>query len=169
MVRLDELRSMVARAAGEPPRARGISDFAAWLPADASTDVKEYLLQLVCDVGYLASGIRVLSVSGLEAENSEFAHPGRDLLPAGFIVLATSIGGNAICASVDGSGVFWADQSAFGGDLLSFSNPDTGEWIEVEASSTNVPRVLVQLAPSLEEFLTALLNDELLDRLNKLD
>lgn len=65
--------------------------------------------------------------------------------------------------------VFWADQSTFGSEVLSYRNPETNEWVELPFRRENLPAVMVHLSDDLGEFLADLLAGDLADRLEALD
>lgn len=132
-------------------------------------DVRDYLLYCLPSKGYEASGLRIKSLQLLEQENLQHAVPGALLAPFGLLVVATSIGGNAVCFDNCNGEVHWAETSRFSEDGVSFADPTTGEWVEQPLGPGSVRRALVSLSPAIEEFLVALLNDILTKELDALD
>jgi hypothetical protein len=132
-------------------------------------DVREYLSRCLAKRGYVASGVNVKAFSELLDENIGEASPGRYIGPYGYLVIATSIGGNAICLHSPSGRVFWVDHSSIYDGGVSFQNKLTGEWTDLPISAENVGAALKPLAEQLEPFLVRLLGDDLLSDLELLD
>jgi hypothetical protein len=117
---------------------------------------------------YLASGVRLLPLVAICEEITDLV-PGARLFPFGYIPIATSIGGNAVCANTVGH-VFWANHDGWYEDHLLFHDRNMDEWIELyEYTPTNVERALVRLNIDFEAFLVAMLSDQLTEQLDRLD
>jgi hypothetical protein len=143
-------------------------ELAAFQPIIASPLVHPYFIMCLPTNVYSASGIRMLPLKWICEEAFELV-PGARLFAYGYIPIATSIGGNAICVRADGQ-VFWADHDSWYDDYILFHNRETDEWIELSGySPAHVEQALVPLANNFEQFLFALLNDELTKQLEELD
>ena len=130
--------------------------------------IGEYVTTLTPREIYCASGVRVLPLKTIRNEIIPGAGPGGYMFPHGYLVFATSIGGNAICFSSRG-GVVWADHDSFTDDLITYKNRTTGEWRSVSFARDNIELAIVKLADNSPKFLTELLNDELKNSLDSLD
>lgn len=85
-------------------------------------------------------------------------------------MIATSIGGNAICFHSPSGKVFWADHGSFSPDSISYKERSSGEWKYLyEYTPANVETALVPLSSNIERFLTELLSDKLTEQLEALD
>jgi hypothetical protein len=91
-----------------------------------------------------------------------------DLFPRGYLVIATSIGGNAVCFHESGA-VYWFDHSSFYDGRVSYKDRRTGEWIYEDLTDESIARAGVLLSPRIEPFLEQLLTDRLTERLDALD
>ena len=117
-----------------------------------------------------ASEVRLLPLDAIEQEMAEGAAPGSFIRPYGYLVVASSIGGNAICFHSPSGKVFWADHVSFAADCISFKERTTGQWKYLyEYTSENVEKALVPLADDIEIFLRDLLTDRLTKQLEALD
>lgn len=133
------------------------------------SDIDQYLrlcLPLVC---YGASGLDVLNLEAILEENEEEVTPGGYINPAGFLVVATSIGGNAVCFDVNTGNVYWADHGRFSEVRILSVDSKTGEMECYETLPENVIKGMVLLDTSIENFLCELLQDKLEDELEELD
>src|SRR5206468_12508932 len=103
-------------------------------------------------------------------EMAEGAAPGSFIRPYGYLVVASSIGGNAVCFHSPSGKVFWADHVSFAPDCISFKDRTTGEWKYLhEYTPQNVAKALVPLDEDIESFLKDLLKDRLTKKLEALD
>lgn len=117
-----------------------------------------------------ASDVRLLPLDAIEQEIAEGAAPGSFIRPYGYLVVASSIGGNAICFHSPSGKVFWADHVSFAADCISFKDRATGQWKYLyEYTPENVEKALVPLADDIESFLNDLLVDRLTKQLEVLD
>lgn len=128
----------------------------------------EYLASLTPQDGYRASGITVLPLLGIKQEAQELA-PGARLLPHGYLVFATSVGGNVICFDSGSGRVVWADHDSFGEDDITYKDRTTGKYRTVPFTTKNVAQAVVPIADDFAGFLTELLHDRLERRLDELD
>lgn len=139
------------------------------IPADTHSDVVQYLQHLLPTEMYFASGIRVKTAKGIVEENAEGVAPGGYISPHGYLVVATSIGGNAVCIECKTGATFWADRSSFSDDEISYENRSTGVWVDLPFTAENVAKALVPVEYSLEVFIEKLLTDQLEDFFDELD
>lgn len=117
----------------------------------------------------LVSGVRLKSLGGIVEENTGAVAPGGFIFPLGYIVIATSIGGNAVCVNRINSAVCWADHDHFSADGIHGEDRLTGEWMDLPLSHENSRRVLVALESNLEDFLVKLLTDQYTELFDSLD
>ena len=128
----------------------------------------EYLATLTPQDGYLASGVTVMPLDGIRQEVQELA-PGARLLPHGYLVFATSVGGNAVCFDSRSGRVVWADHDSFGEDDITYKDRTTGKYRTVPFTAENVAQAVVPIADDFAGFVTELLHDRLERRLDELD
>ena len=103
-------------------------------------------------------------------EMGEASAPGSFIRPFAYLIIATSVGGNAICVHQATGQVFWIDHDSFSDDMISFRDRTTGEWQYLyEYSDVNVQRAMVPIAEAFDSFLIALLTDKLGAQLDVLD
>jgi hypothetical protein len=136
---------------------------------DCHIDVIEYLEKLVPIETYIASGIRVKTANGIIEENEEGVAPGGYLAPYGYLVIATSFGGNAICVNCATGATYWADQSSFTEDEISYENRETGDWVDLPFSADNILYALIPIEKEFETFLSKLLDNQFNELFDKLD
>ena len=164
------IRTLVTQRSGQPPEhvASGIVDELAG--QEPHPDVVEYLSHCLPISTYAASGVRVLPIQAIEREMGEASAPGSFIRPFGYVIIAISVGGNAICAHASTGRVFWANHDSFSSDTIMFENRATRDWEYLyEYSSENVERAMLLLSENVEAFFTDLLADRLSDRLDELD
>jgi hypothetical protein len=158
---LELLVSEIREASAQTPRHR---------PSAASTfgkvshhpDIAAYLTHCVCDDGYLAEGLQVCGFSRLLQENHESAALGKLIHPHGFLVLATSIGGNALCADAGTGHVYWFGHSQFTEHWIMWKDAETGELREAdEYSPENIRAAGIKVADSVEKVFHDLFAGEL--------
>jgi hypothetical protein len=128
----------------------------------------EYLATLTPQSGYQASGVAVLPLDGIRQEAQALA-PGARLLPHGYLVFASSVGGNAVCFDSQSGRVVWADHDSFGRDDITYKDRSTGKYRTVPFTPEHVAQAVVPLSDDFEAFLTELLHDKLEERLDELD
>jgi hypothetical protein len=124
---------------------------------NANEDLRQYVDRCLTVDGYAASGVHVAGVQRMLDENNDGAAPGFALFPRGYVTVATSVGGNAICVYRDGT-VWWADHSAFFDDVVSWRD-NAGRWREEPATEQSIRRALKPLSDNFEPFLVQLLRD----------
>lgn len=136
-----------------------------------SSDLREYLTTCLAIESYAASEVTVADFNGLMEENLGDAAPGGDIFRFGFLSIATSVGGNAVCVDTRTAEVFWADHTYFLDDLISYEDRSTGEYVHLRGAYTEetVRRALVLLSEDLGSFVESLLRDELTAALDELD
>ena len=128
----------------------------------------EYLSTLTPSSGYQASGITMLPLDGIRQEAQELA-PGARLLPHGYLVFASSVGGNAVCFDSRLGRVVWADHDSFSEDDITCKDRSTGKYRTVPFTPEHIAQAVVPLADDFETFLNELLHDRLEERLDELD
>ena len=129
-------------------------------------DLRVYLTRLLTSDGYEVSGVYVHSLDRIRDEL--LGSPGATLAPHGYLPVASSIGGNAVCFGMDGK-VYWADHTGWYEDTISFQNRETGKWKSIPFTKENIPKALVLLAEDVDSFLERFLAGELEDYLDDLD
>lgn len=135
-----------------------------------SPEVSLYLEKCLTPDGLTASGVRLHGFKRIVRENSAGVSPGGILLPLGYVIVATSIGGNGVAVDVETGDVYWVNNS----DVFS---DDDGDFITSPDPSNPYPRatretvqtIMVHLGSNLEIFLVELLNNELGTVLDRLD
>lgn len=133
-------------------------------------ELGEYLKHCTPREVVIASGVRLLPISAIRDEMVEGAAPGSFLRPFGYLVVATSVGGNAICFHGPSGKVFWADHTSFQTDSICYEDRSTRKWKYLyEYNPTNVMQALVELSVDSEKFLVELLDDRLTEKLCSLD
>jgi hypothetical protein len=133
-------------------------------------DIADYLRHCVPDDIVGASDIRILPLDAIEQEMADGVAPGSFIRPYGYLVVATSIGGNAVCFHLHSGKVCWADHDSFSSDCISYKDRSSGEWKYLyEYTPANVEKALVLLSPSIERFLIDLLSDRLMKQLEALN
>lgn len=137
---------------------------------DGHPDVDEYVRYCLPQRSYQASGVGVLDLQDILEEMHPEAAPGGLIRPFGYLIVASSPGGNAVCFQCATGKVFWVDHESFVDGEISFQNRSTDQWEFLhEYSPENVERAMVPLSDNIETFLIALLTDELTARFDDLD
>lgn len=135
-----------------------------------NSEIYQYLSTCLSDDDYTASGINVCSFLSLIQENLEEANPGKYIYPFGYLVIGTSIGGNAICFHEQTGMVVWADRACFMPQQVAYKEQNTGKWLYLEGySDENVNKAMYTISDNIEQFLIDLLNDRLQELLDELD
>lgn len=136
----------------------------------AHPDVDEYVRYCLPRDSYQACGVGVLGLGDMIAEMHPGAAPGGFIRPFGYLVIASSAGGNVVCFQSSTGKVSWADHESFTDGEISFQNRSTGEWEFLEEySPANVERAMVPVSDNIENFLTSLLTDRLESLFDELD
>jgi hypothetical protein len=168
-VNVDHIRYLVAARSGRPPVEATPETLARFATVLTSEPIRAYLRQCLPATGYRASGVAVLSADSIVAENLEAASPGQFIFPYGYLVVATSIGGNAVAFDAVEERVVWAYHDSFFDGLISFQG-EGGAWIDTpEYSREAVSRAVRVIDTDVERFLLGLLRDDETERLERLD
>ena len=132
--------------------------------------LREYLDRCLSIDGFDASGIGFLGVRQLERELIPESVPGGSLLKYGYILIATSIGGNAVVVDSATDLVYWAERTNFSGSMrLCWKDPGSAEYIYGEWTVDNVKTALIDMDYKLDDFIMESLSGKLEDRLDELD
>jgi hypothetical protein len=130
--------------------------------------VQDYLEKCLGVSTYTASGVSVLSLSDIREYAVKGCSPGGYILPFGYLVIAMSIGGNAVCFGNDGR-VYWADHDTFTSSIT-YHDRKTGIWEDWgNYTEEKVKEALLCISDSIEDFLLAFLTDKLTEQLEALD
>ncbi len=137
---------------------------------EVNPELKTYLETCLTPDGLTASGVRIHDFYRILAENQPEVTPGGVIFPLGYIVLASSIGGNALTVDLMTGEIFWIDS----GNV--FSDPD-GTFIVSDdlndpyprATRENLRTVMKLLADDPETFFVELIADKLTSILDELD
>ena len=131
--------------------------------------VHTYCTDLMTTEGVMASGLGLLGSDRVFDENHPDVTPGRMLNKYGFLVLAISIGGNALAVHVESGVVYWAEKSTFFYEGKVALREPSGEYSYQDCSPRAVEEALTKLSDDLGGFLYMLLADELIEKMNELD
>lgn len=168
-MRETNIAKLVERKLGRPPRTRVDEELNTVREFLSHPDIADYLRRYLPHEVLGASGVRVLPFSDIEQEMTTLA-PGVFVRPYGYLVIATSVGGNAICLHNPSGRVFWADHDSFCADSISYKDRASGEWKYLyQYSAANVEKAMVLLADEIPSFLEDLFSDRLSDKLDELD
>ena len=129
--------------------------------------IGQYLMELTPRETFFASGIRIQSLEGIKEEMQALT-PGSLIFNHGYLVFATSIGGNALCFHAASGKVFWADHT-MSHDSITYKDRRTSEWFNVPFTAESLEKALVPLSDNIQEFLKDLLEDKLTTQLDALD
>lgn len=164
------IATLIAQKSGKQPTSRRDDALVSLTDFLGQPEIAEYLRHCVPDGVVGASDVRVLPLDAIEREMAEAAAPGSFIRRYGYLVIGTSIGGNAICFHSPSGKVFWADHDSFSSDLILCKERSSGEWKYLyEYTAANVEKALVPLSNNIECFLTDLLSDRLTEDLETLD
>ncbi len=166
----EQIRTLVTQKSGQPPQPQDDPALDELVDEAAHPDVREYLRRCLPLETYLASEIRVLPWEAIVREMGEGSAPGSFIRPFGYLVFATSVGGNALCLHQTTGRVLWTDHDSFSDDMIMFQNQATRSWEYLyEYTAANVERAMVPISENVEDFMTALLTDQLRAQLVALD
>jgi hypothetical protein len=166
----DLIKKLVAKKTSGRPLICDESKLAPLSEFLSHPEIGEYLRYCLPSDMVSASGIRLLTLDSILQEMSNGSAPGSFISPFGYIIVATSIGGNAVCVHSPSGRVFWADHTGFGPDSISFKDAATGKWkYHHQYTRENVSEALVPLSDNFEVFLIELLEDRLESQLDALD
>jgi hypothetical protein len=164
---LELLVSEIREASAQTPRHRP-SAASAFGKVSHHPDIAAYLTHCVCDEGYVAERLRVSGFSRLLEENRESASPGKLIHKFGFLILATSAGGNALCADAGTGHVYWFGHSQFTDHWITWNDPETGASKEAdEYSADNIRAAGIKVSDSLEQVFHDLFAGELGEFIDK--
>lgn len=158
---------VTAKAGGSPVRLQPhqLQDFAGCF---AHADIRDYLTGCLPVDGYTASGIYVHNLDRIRGEVCAGAGPGGFIFPHGYVVIASSVGGNAVCFHSPSGRVVWVDHTSFTDDTISYKDRATGKWCYLPFAAENIERAVILLSDDIESFLTDLLHDRLEANLDEL-
>ena len=129
----------------------------------ANERVGHYLTHLTPQNVYMASGVRVLTLEAIRDEIHELS-PGAAVFRFGYLPVASSIGGHAICVSIPSTQVSWVPADRFSeGEVYS----DDGDLRRL--CHETVAQAVTVLNDDCERFLDGLLRDSYEDLLDALD
>lgn len=150
------------------------ADLAGVLPPEAASEVVEYFTRMLVPESYEASGIYIVGRDDLADAMQEC--PTELIASFGFIVVATSIGGNAVVVEARTGDVFWADHDSFNDvtDTISCPPPlherKTGDWTYVKGYSLeNILRALGRFDMKIAAFLSKCLDGAMEEFLDSID
>lgn len=167
---IEQVRTLVTQKSGKPPQKPDEGALGKLVDGAAHPDVIAYLRYCLPFETYLASEVRVLPWKVIVEEMGEGSAPGSFIRPFGYLIVASSVGGNVLCLHQKTGRVFWTDHTSFSDDMIMFRDQGTGSWAYLdEWTPTNVGRAMVPISENMETFLTALLTDQLTARLDALD
>jgi hypothetical protein len=167
---VDRLRNLVSSKSGHAPETTDERAIAPIRELLKHTDVEEYARFCLPGKTYRVCGSAVQCLGDIIGEMHPEAAPGGWIGSYGYLIIASSAGGNAVCLQSSTGKVFWADHESFADDSIGYQNRSTGDWVFFEEySAERVEEAMVPLSESLEEFLTALLTDQLEETLDSLD
>lgn len=165
---LQRIADAVLKATGAPPRPTRADEREGLGPALVHADIREYVSYCLPSQPFMASGVEVKTFVGILEEVAPGVSPGGVLLRFGYLPIATSISGNAVCLDGVGGTVTWADHESFLGDLVSRELPN-GAWEDLPLSAASVKLAMKPLASEIEPFLLRLLRGELDEFLEDFD
>jgi hypothetical protein len=162
------IKALIARRGGEL-----VTVSPEWVdrftPCLGHEDVREYLSECITAEGLSASGMAVKDRELLEEENLYQASPGMYVFDYGYLVIATSVGGNAVCLDGNSGGVVWVDHSSLSDFGVSYKDRETNEWVDLPLDAENLRKALIPLSDDIESFLVRFFGDELTATLDALD
>ncbi len=131
--------------------------------------VGAYLRELTPSENYIASSVRILHLQQIKMEILQGAAPGGYIFPFGYLVFATSIGGNALCFHAQSEKVVWADHDSFTDGSINYKDRQTRDWNYLDFNEENIGKAVLPLSSDLERFLSDLMQNKLTEQLDKLD
>lgn len=102
-------------------------------------------------------------------ENAPEVAPGGYLNRFGWLVVGTTVGGNAIVIREDESGVYFADHTSYPDSEVSYPNTSGRGWTYEPLTADGVRRLLVTLAATDEEFAQQTASGEIDERIGEFD
>jgi hypothetical protein len=165
----ERIISLVTAKAGSSPVRYAHHELEDFAGCFAHADIRDYLTGCLTVDGYTASGVRIYNLDRIRGEVCVGAGPGGFIFSYGYVVIASSVGGNAVCFHSPSGRVVWADHTSFTDDTISYKDQTTGKWCYLPFSVENIQRAVVPLNEDIESFLTDLLHDRLETKLDELD
>ena len=108
--------------------------------------------------------------SDFDGENTPGAAPGGYLNPYGYVVVATTVGGNAVLLSENDDIVTYADHEWFSEDEIDYCDVNgDGDYHILPYSPENVRLALYELAPDRKTFISELRSKAIDRKLAELD
>ncbi len=167
---LATLQTLVERKSGQPPEYPDDAGVAPLQGLLGHLDINEYVRYCLPRGSYQVCGIAVLGLSDIIDEMHPEAGPGGIIRRFGYLIVASSAGGNVVCFHCPTGKVYWADHESFADGCICYQDRSTGEWVFLEEYlPENVERAMVPLADNIEQFLAALLSEQLEAQLRALD
>jgi hypothetical protein len=167
---VDRIRGLVRERSGDEPETYADADLAGLEAFTTQADVSEYLRLCLPKSTCIASDVSILNLSEMRDNMCEGAAPGGFLKPFGYLVVATSVGGNAVCFHSPSGSVVWANHDSFRSTSIAYEDKLISKWVYFyDYTPENVAKALVSLSPSIENFLLDLLSNRLSARLDELD
>src|SRR5438094_127739 len=146
------IRSLVEQKSGHAPL--NLDDTAAAPLRDLldHPDINDYVRCCLPQDTCLASQnqLAVYGLEGIIAEMHPESGPGDCIRRFGYLVVASSAGGNVVCFHSPTGRVFWVDHETFAPAGISYKNRSTGEWVFLEEySPENVEQAMVPLSDNI--------------------
>src|ERR1017187_8941244 len=116
------IQNLLTQKTGKKPQAYFEATLASLAEFLEQAQIADYLRHCLPDEITGATGVRVLPLDAIQKEMAEGAAPGSFVRPFGYLVVATSVGGNAICCHSPSGKVFWADHVSFTADRITFKD-----------------------------------------------
>jgi hypothetical protein len=167
----ERIRNLLRALTGDEPLRLDEKELAPYERFLDNPDVRDYLTDCLLDGdGWnYVSGMHLCSLREIRDENLFSAAPGMYVFPEGYLVFATSVGGNALCLQASSGNVLWVDHAACDDHWVNYKDPETGWYETLPRTSENVARIMRPVAQDLEQFLIDLIENGWTDRLDALD
>ena len=102
-------------------------------------------------------------------ENAPDAAPGGYLNRCGWLVVGTTVGGNAVVIREDEPEIYFADHTSYDDDEVCYPNRDRKGWTYEPFTAEGVRRSLVRLASNDEAFARLAVSGEMDQQIDLLD
>lgn len=113
--------------------------------------------------------VRWCDPQGYAEENAPEVAPGDHLNRFGWLVVGTTVGGNALVIREDEPGVYFADHTSYSDDEVGYPNRDGKGWTYEPLTAEGVRRSLVRLADTDAEFARLAASGEMDEQIDVLD
>src|SRR5438552_2616313 len=144
---VNAIANLMARRSGKQPKTLDDDALVAVAEILEQPDIADYLRHCLPEDVVEASDIRLLPLDAIEQEMAVGTAPASFVRSYGYLVVATSVGGNAICFHSPTGKVFWADHDSFSPDSISYKDRSSGDWKYLyEYTPANVEKALVPLS-----------------------